>query len=187
MQKELIFISGTIGTGKTTLAKKIVNSIPNAIMLDGDWCFTQGLTWYFDEQTKKMAIDNIIYLLNNYLDNDNFDYIIFSWTLHQQEIIDTILNNLNFDKIKNFRHFLLVCDEPAIRERIEKRFEEQQKELGIQYTESDIDKMVLGSIKKLSFYNNSDAIRLDASQNIDSLSNSVLGYLESGQNLKKIK
>lgn len=187
MQKKVIFISGTIGIGKTTLAKKIVNSIPNAVMLDGDWCFTQGLTWYFDEQTKKMAVDNIIYVLNNYLSNNNFDYIIFCWTLHRKDVVDTILDSLDSDKIKDFKHFLLMCDESVIRTRIEKRFAENQKELGIQYTKNDVDKMVISSIDKLSFYNNSDATIVDASQDIDSLLNVILEYIGTEKNLKKTK
>ena len=77
MQNKLIFISGTIGSGKTTLSNKLVYSIPNSVMLDGDWCFQQGKTWYFDKDTKNMAIDNIIYILNNYIQNPHFENIIF--------------------------------------------------------------------------------------------------------------
>lgn len=108
MQKKIIFISGTIGSGKTTLSKKLVNSIPNSVMLDGDWCFQQGYNWYFDSETKQMAINNIIYLLNSYLSNSNFEYIIFCWTLHKKETIEQILTSLNYDGGHHFLSFFIT-------------------------------------------------------------------------------
>lgn len=179
MQKKLIFISGTIGTGKTTLSKKLVNSIPDSVMLDGDWCFQQGVNWHFDDDTKQMAINNIIHILNNYLANPNFECIIFCWTLHRQEIIDQILNSIDYRNDIDFYHFSLMCDENTLRNRIVTRFEQRKNELGIPYEYYDVQKMLLGAIKKMPFYFTNDAIKLDGNNDLQILYNEVIGNINS--------
>ncbi len=185
MQKKLIFISGTIGTGKTTLSKKLVHSIPDSVMLDGDWCFQQGTNWHFDDDTKQMAINNIIHILNNYLANPNFECIIFSWALHKQEIIDQILNSIDYNNV-DFYHFTLMCDETTLEKRIISRFQQKEKELGIPYERSDVQKMLLGAIKKMPFYFTNDAIKLDSNNDLETLLDEVMKNINlKAKGLKK--
>lgn len=171
MQKKVIFISGTIGSGKTTLSEKLVYSIPNSVMLDGDWCFHQGNTWYFDKETKDMAINNIITVLNSYINNPNFENIIFCWTLHKQDMIDKILNSLVGDF--KFYHFSLICSEKTIQERIRKRSIERTCSLGIPYSEEKVQKDILGALKKTEFYFENDAIKLNGDDTLENLYNEI--------------
>jgi len=38
--KNLIFINGTMGVGKTTTSKILLKLLPECVFLDGDWCYT---------------------------------------------------------------------------------------------------------------------------------------------------
>jgi predicted kinase len=117
MMKKLIFIGGAPGVGKTTVAKMLIDELEKSVMLDGDWCWYQGKHWNFSQENKDMVVDNIVYTLNNFLKNDSFDHVVFSWVLHLQETHDFILKNLKFKNFK-FYDISLTCDEHIIRKRI---------------------------------------------------------------------
>ena len=176
MQKEIIFISGTIGSGKSTIANRLVNIIPNSVMLDGDWCFQQGKDWHFDKATKQMAIQNIIFTLNNLLNNNNFETVIFCWTLHH---LDIIINSLNFEKIKNFHHFSLLCNEETLKKRIIKRYENRFNEIKIPYNENDIKRDFLGAKEKMDYYLTNDAIKLDGNKDLEIITGEIINYMHS--------
>jgi len=42
--KRLIFINGTMGVGKTTVARTLQKKLPDCAFLDGDWCWDASLT-----------------------------------------------------------------------------------------------------------------------------------------------
>lgn len=107
----------------------------------------------------KMVIDNAIYLLNNFLKNDNFENVIFCWVRHQQEIIDGILQKLNSKY--NFYNFSLVANEDVIRNRFDKDCNGEYLELKVKV-----------SMEKIKFYNTVDSIKIDVS-NINSVDNIV--------------
>lgn len=185
MQKRLIFISGTIGSGKTTLSNKLVYSIPNSVMLDGDWCFQQGKTWYFDKDTKNMAIDNIIYILNNYIQNPHFENIIFCWTLHKQEMLDQILNGINLKEKLDFYHFSIVCSFDTIKERIIKRHLERSKQFLTTIDQEQIQRDIIGAWKKTKFYMTNDTIKLDGNMDLESLYNELISNINFKRKLLK--
>ena len=91
--KKLYMIGGTMGVGKTSVSQCLKRELPNAVFLDGDgW-------WEADpvlvtEETKEMVIDNICYLLNHFIQCSAYENIIFCWVMHEQSIIDTILNKV---------------------------------------------------------------------------------------------
>ena len=64
--KTLYMIGGTMGVGKTTVGQQLKRTLPNSVFLDGDWCWDASPFQVTDE-TKSMVIDNICYLLNNFL------------------------------------------------------------------------------------------------------------------------
>ena len=76
-KKKLIVISGTIGVGKTTVATALKNRLDDSIMLDGDWCWMMH-PWQFIDENKKMVEDNIVFLINSFLRNPSFKYVIFN-------------------------------------------------------------------------------------------------------------
>lgn len=113
--KKLIFIGGTMGVGKTAASKALLKLAPKAVMLDGDWC------WYADpftvnESTKAMVQDNIVFLLQNFLNCPEYETVIFCWVMHQQEIADGLVSRLLGDF--SFYHVSLFCSEEELRRRI---------------------------------------------------------------------
>jgi len=99
--------------GKTTVARELLNNIPRSVWLDGDWCWEQGNHWDFSPENKEMVMDNITYLLGNFLANSNFETVIFSWVMHLPEIHFELLSRLeeyNFDLFD----ISLVCSEDEL-------------------------------------------------------------------------
>lgn len=74
--KKLYFIGGPMGVGKTTISLALKDHLHNSMFLDGDWCWDANPSTITDE-TKKMVIDNIGHLLNNYLRCSTYEYVVF--------------------------------------------------------------------------------------------------------------
>ena len=88
--KKLYLIGGTMGVGKTTVCQILKQKLEQAVFLDGDWCW-DAHPFQVNEETKAMVMDNICYLLNNFLSCSAYRNIIFCWVMHEQSIIDQIL------------------------------------------------------------------------------------------------
>ena len=73
---------------------KVNEDLPNSVFLDGDWCWDASPFQVTDE-TKAMVTNNICYLLNNFLKCSAYENIIFCWVMHEQSIIDSILEKLD--------------------------------------------------------------------------------------------
>lgn len=115
--KTLYLIGGTMGVGKTTVSKKLKEILPNSVFLDGDWCWDAN-PFQVTEETKRMVINNICYLLNNFLHCSAYENIIFCWVMHEQAIINSILDKLDMENciLKNIS---LVADEENLRKRLQ--------------------------------------------------------------------
>jgi hypothetical protein len=116
MNKKLVIINGNMGVGKTATCKELYKKLQNSVWLDGDWCWMMS-PFVVNEENKQMVINNITYLLRNFLTNSSFEYVIFNWVLQEEEIFDMILNKLDdleFEVIK----ITLICDEECLRNRI---------------------------------------------------------------------
>jgi broad-specificity NMP kinase len=50
--KNLIFINGTMGVGKTTTSLELKKILPKCVFLDGDWCWDMS-PFIVTEETKK--------------------------------------------------------------------------------------------------------------------------------------
>lgn len=74
---------------------KLKKRLPNSVYLDGDWCWNANPFKVTDE-TKKMVIDSICYVLNNFLQCTEYDNVIFSWVMHEQTIKERLLNDINY-------------------------------------------------------------------------------------------
>ena len=116
MVKNLYFIGGTMGVGKTTVGKSLMNMLENSVFLDGDWC------WYshpfmVTSETKEMVTNNICTLLNNFIGCSAYDNIIFCWVMHEQSIIDDILCRLNITCCRLI-NVSLICGEDELVRRL---------------------------------------------------------------------
>jgi broad-specificity NMP kinase len=149
--KKLIIINGTMGVGKSTVCNILLDSLKPSVYLDGDWCWNMN-PFVVSEENRKMVINNITHLLNSYLNNSGYEYIIFCWVIHQENIFEQLLeplNNCDFELYK----ISLVCSETALKNRLEIDVQN-----GIRKTDV-IDR----SVQRLELYNNMDTIKIDVS------------------------
>lgn len=121
MMKTLYMIGGTMGIGKTTVCQQLKLGLQNSVFLDGDWCWDASPFQVTDE-TKAMVIENISYLLNNFLKCSVYENIIFCWVMHEQGIINSIVEKLD---MKNcvVNCISLVANEKSLRDRLSKDVE----------------------------------------------------------------
>ncbi len=143
--KKLIIINGTMGTGKTTICKILYKKLNNSVWLDGDWCWMMN-PFKVTEENKRMAEDNITYLLNNFLENPDFEYVIFSWVMHNENIFDVLLEKLQKNEFQRYK-ISLVCSPEELKKRMLKDGRE----------EKDIE-MSLGRLKS---YERMNTIKVD--------------------------
>jgi hypothetical protein len=106
-----------MGVGKSTVSEIVADKLAPSVFLDGDWCWKMN-PWVFSEENKAMVTDNITYLLNAYLANSSFRYLVFCWVLHRESIFDQILSQLHGDF--ELCEFSLICSKETLREHFAK-------------------------------------------------------------------
>jgi broad-specificity NMP kinase len=148
--KELIIVNGTMGVGKSTVSQIISDKLKPSVFLDGDWCWKMN-PWVFTEENKKMVLDNITYLLNAYLTNSGFHYIIFCWVMHQESILHQILSRLKTDH--ELSTFSLVCSEAALRIHIMNDVKKGTRTIG----------QLKGSFSRMKLYDAMNTTKIDVS------------------------
>ena len=149
--KTLYLIGGAMGVGKTTVSQQLKQDLPNSVFLDGDWCWDAS-PFQVTEETKAMVTDNICYLLNSFLHCSAYENVIFCWVMHQQYIIDSILEKLDA-KNCDVKCISLITDEINLRKRLTVDVEN-----GIR-TADVIDR----SVARISLYQTLDTIKIDTS------------------------
>lgn len=88
--RRCILVNGTMGAGKTTVCKELMCLLPHSVFLDGDWC------WYSDpftvnDRTKEMVLQNIGFVLSNFLRCPDYQNVLFCWVMDRQEILDEVI------------------------------------------------------------------------------------------------
>lgn len=121
--KHLYLIGGTMGVGKTITCQIMKRKLNNSVFLDGDWCWDMH-PFMVNDETKEMVINNICFLLNNFIQCSVYENIIFCWVMHEQSIIDEILARLNTENC-NLHLISLTCDEESLKGRLQKDVEEK--------------------------------------------------------------
>lgn len=116
--KTIYIIGGAMGVGKTATSECLKQRLPNSVFLDGDWCWDMH-PFQVTEETRRMVMDNICHLLNNFIACSAYDNIIFCWVLHQQAILDELLSRLHTAGCR-VRLISLLCGEQALRARLQK-------------------------------------------------------------------
>ena len=147
--KTLYLIGGTMGVGKTAVSQQLKTDLPNSVFLDGDWCWDAS-PFQVTEETKAMVTDNICYLLNNFLRCSVYENIIFCWVMHEQFIIDSIIERLNIENC-NIKCISLMTDEATLRKRLK-----DDVNAGIR-TEDVIER----SVARISKYQSLNTIKID--------------------------
>ena len=113
--KHIIFINGTMGVGKTATCQELKHLLPCCVFLDGDWCWDMS-PFIVNEETKTMVMQNIVFLLNQFLVCSQFTYVVFCWVMPDIEILDSIRKQLK-GKF-NLHLFSLVCSPNILVQRL---------------------------------------------------------------------
>ena len=149
--KNLYIIGGTMGVGKTATCVLLKRRLENAVFLDGDWCWDAN-PFQVTEETKAVVLDNICHMLNNFLRCTAYQNIIFCWVMHEQEIIDSILSQLETREC-NVRTISLICNRDALAERLQKDIDRGVRQPG------DMAR----SMDRLPMYQKLRTVKLDVS------------------------
>ena len=149
MMKTLYLIGGTMGVGKTTVSRQLQKLLPNSVFLDGDWCW-EARPFQVTDETKAMVMDNICHLLNNFLHCSAYENVIFCWVMHEQSIIDNILQNLDV-KDCAVKCVSLLADEITLRQRL-------TADVNSGIRNADV---IARSIARLPLYQKLDTVKID--------------------------
>lgn len=150
--KKIYLVGGAMGVGKTTVCQQLKKDLPQSVFLDGDWCWDAN-PFQVTEETKTMVEKNICYLLNNFLHCSVYENIIFCWVMHEQTIIDSILNKLDTENCIVYC-ISLIADENSLRDRLASDVLNGIRNVDI------IEK----SVARIQLYNTLDTIKIDTSK-----------------------
>lgn len=149
--KKIYLIGGTMGVGKTSVCQYLKKELSNCVFLDGDWCW-DSFPFVVNEETKTMVIDNIVYLLNNFIHCSAYEHILFCWVMHEQSIIDMIIKKLD-TRDCDVCSYSLIADESCLKERLEKDIDEGKR------SEDILER----SLERLPLYEKLSTIKIDTS------------------------
>lgn len=149
--KTLYLIGGAMGVGKTSTCQCLKRRLPNSVFLDGDWCWDME-PFQVTPETREMVLDNICYLLNNFLRCTAFDTVIFCWVMHEQAILDRILGRLETTHCI-VRSISLVCDGESLKKRLQADVNRGIRE----------EKVIDRSLRRLPLYEKLDTEKVDVS------------------------
>lgn len=149
--KNIYLIGGTMGVGKTITCQNLKNKLPNCVFLDGDWCWNMH-PFQVTPETKKMVMENICFLLNQFIRCNAYENIIFCWVMHEQGIIDEIISKLETEDCQIYT-ISLMCDADSLRKRL-------QKDIDAGIRSADV---IQRSIARIGLYEELDTKKIDVS------------------------
>ncbi|MDD4296704.1 MAG: ATP-binding protein [Ruminiclostridium sp.] len=109
--KNLLFICGPNGIGKTTICKEIIRKLPNSAYVDSDPCRLMN-PFILNDETIPTIAKNISDLLINYIDCTIIETVIFLYGFHgrRREVFEIVMKTVS-ERDFNFIPFLLACSE----------------------------------------------------------------------------
>ena len=109
--KNILFLCGPNGIGKTTICKCILSLLPGSAYVDSDGCRMMN-PFVLDDGTIPTIAKNISGLIGNYLACDSVQTVILSYGFHgrRKEVFDRVMGALPLCEIR-FLPFQLICGE----------------------------------------------------------------------------
>ncbi len=147
--KRLFLIGGPMGVGKTAVGRALQTLLPGSVFLDGDWCWDAN-PFAVTPETQAMVLENIRFLLGQFLRCSAYSSVIFCWVMHRQDVIDQILSGLELAGVEVCA-ISLTADPQALRRRLE-------GDVAAGVRRADV---VERSLSYLPLYDNLDTIKLD--------------------------
>ncbi|NLZ75455.1 MAG: hypothetical protein GX914_03030 [Erysipelotrichia bacterium] len=76
----------------TLVGKELLHLLDKSVLLNTEWgCFTD----YFDDISLNIALDNMVYNINNLLHSKKFENIIIGWSFEDVELINQLISHLD--------------------------------------------------------------------------------------------
>lgn len=117
---KVIILNGPMGVGKTTVGKYIADQNPGTAFIDGDWCMDIH-PFAGNQETKAMAIDNILHMIGNYQKCSVCSMVVLVWLMDEPWVIQRMREGLS-DLRAEVKDVTLICD----RENLIKRWNNDQ-------------------------------------------------------------
>lgn len=149
--KELVFVHGTMGVGKTSVCRELLRILQPSVFLDGDWCWNMS-PFVVNDETRSMVLGNIAYLLNSFLHCSEYRYVIFCWVMHETSIVENVLGRLDLSDAR-FSLFTLTSSPQALEERL-------RRDIEIGKRSPDV---LERSLRRLPLYEEMNSRKLDVS------------------------
>ena len=90
---KVIVLNGPMGVGKTSVGKYIANHNAGTAFLDGDWCLDLH-PFVGNRETKTMAIDNILHIIDNYRKCSLCQMVVLVWLMDDEWVRRSIVNGI---------------------------------------------------------------------------------------------
>jgi hypothetical protein len=140
-----------MGVGKTATCRELQKILPRNVFLDGDWCWDMH-PFVVTDETKAMVNSNIAHLLNGFLACSEYENVIFCWVLHEQRILDNLINALNVNGCTTHCFSLVSTEQPLV--------ERLNRDIAAGKRGSDITER---SVARISLYDDLDTVKIDVS------------------------
>lgn len=127
--RTLYIITGTMGSGKTTVSRILNQKLPSSVMLDGDWLW-DAKPYIVNDVTKIMVLDNIAYVLNNFIHSGQYENMIFCWVLDEQSVYEQLLTRLDIQDVKVIP-VSLIPDTSSLIAHLQKEMDEGKRDESI--------------------------------------------------------
>ena len=114
---KVIILNGPMGVGKTTIGKHIADQNPGTAFIDGDWCMDIH-PFVGNQETKAMAVDNILHMIGNYLKCSVCSRIVLVWLMDDPWVIRRITESISALQAE-VKNVTLVCDRETLKNRWE--------------------------------------------------------------------
>ena len=168
--KRLILINGTMGAGKTAVCQELERELAPCAILDGDWCWEMHPFQVTDE-TKRMVLENISFVLGQFLRCSAYETVLFCWVMQQDSIAEEILHRLDLRNVQVER-FTLMVSERALRQRLERDVTAGLRQADV------IDR----SVQRLPLYEKMKTVKIETSNlNVQQTARQILHLLNKNK------
>ena len=147
--KNLIFINGPMGVGKTSVCTELLPLISPAAFLDGDWCWTMS-PFVVNAETRAMVLDKIAHVLNGFLRCSAYRSVLFCWVMQYRSIVDDVLARLAMGGV-NFTLITLTASPEVLETRIMADVARRVRSPGV----------LTRSLERLPLYAGMESVKID--------------------------
>lgn len=95
LMKQLIFIYGPNGVGKSSTCRLLHQKLSNSALIEPEWC-RQINPFILTPEIQELVGNNLLYLMRSYFECSLVDYVIFNYGFHgpRRQIFDRLLKSL---------------------------------------------------------------------------------------------